>query len=328
LILTICNSHFCKLQNNKCGVMNMNVNRRQAMGQIIGLVSVAAGGGIMATAMAADTCPGDISIGIGSEGTSDLTANLLTYVKVEPLAVAKRAYEDYGKGGCMYGVFDAIVKELAAQGHEDACKFAAIPTNITVYGAGGIAGWGTLCGCLNAAAMAVNMLAGVDRNKVIRSVYHYYESTAMPRGDSEFLSAIGAPTRKTDAGELLTADKIGQSVAKSILCHTSVTLWSKQSKFGTSHPAKLERCAQVTAEIAYMTVDFLNKALDNTLDVATAAEGNSDCAGCHSSTKREPDTYFATDVNAQMECQTCHSEHDVTAGLTGAHEGFTCSDCH
>ncbi|MCD8476488.1 MAG: hypothetical protein LRY40_09740 [Shewanella fodinae] len=112
--------------------MNMNVNRRQAMGQIIGLVSVAAGGGIMATAMAADTCPGDISIGIGSEGTSDLAANLLTYVKVEPLAVAKRAYEDYGKGGCMYGVFDAIVKELAAQGHEDACKFAAIPTNITV----------------------------------------------------------------------------------------------------------------------------------------------------------------------------------------------------
>ncbi|MDF0534802.1 C-GCAxxG-C-C family (seleno)protein [Shewanella sp. A32] len=306
----------------------MNINRRQAMGQIIGLVSVAAGGGIMANAMAADTCAGDNAIGIGSDGSSDLAANLLTYVKVDPLAVAKRAYEDYGKGGCMYGVFDAIVKELAAQGHEDACKFAAIPTNITVYGGGGVSGWGSLCGCVNAAAMAVNMLAGVDRTKVIRSVYHYYESTSMPRGDSEFLTAIGAPTRTTNAGEPLTAELIGQSVAKSILCHTSVTLWSKQSKFGTSHAAKLERCAQVTAEVAYITADYLNKALDGTLDVATVADSNSDCGACHSSTKREPDTYFATDVNSQMECQSCHSEHDVSAGLTSAHADYTCSDCH
>ncbi|MFQ6371169.1 cytochrome C [Shewanella sp. YIC-542] len=305
----------------------MNVNRRQAMGQIIGLVGVAAGGGIMATAMAAETCPGDNAIGVGSDG-GDLGANLLTYVKVDPMAVAKRAYEGYGRGGCMYGVFDAIIKELAAQGHEDACNFAAIPTNMTVYGGGGVAGVGSLCGCLNAAAMAVNMLAGVDRTKVIRSVYHYYESASMPRGDAAFLTAIGAPTRTDDAGELLTPDKIGQSVAKSVLCHTSVTLWSKASEYGTGHKAKLERCAQVTAEIAYVTVDFLNKAMDNALDVATAAAGNADCAECHGSTKREPDVYFGTDVNSQMECQTCHSEHDVSSGLTGAHADFTCSDCH
>ncbi|MFV7666457.1 C-GCAxxG-C-C family (seleno)protein [Shewanella algae] len=307
----------------------MNVNRRQAMGQIVGLVGVAAGSSLIATtALAAESCPGDTSIGIGSEGGSDLGTKLLTYVKLDPMEVAKLAYEGYGRGGCMYGVFDALVKALAAKGHEDACKFAAIPTNLAAYGGGGIAGWGTLCGCLNAAAMAVNVLGGVDRTAVIRSVYRYYEHTAMPRNDEAFLKAIGAPTRKDNAGELLTADKIGQSVANSILCHTSVTHWSKASKYGSSHQAKLERCAQLTAEIAYVTTDFLNKSLDNALDAEIVAAGNAECSGCHSSTKREPGTYIGADVNSQMECQSCHSAHDVGAGLTGVHEGAVCSDCH
>ncbi|MGI2852820.1 hypothetical protein ACRTDR_01135 [Shewanella algae] len=96
-------------------------------------------------------------------------------------------------------------------------------------------------------------------------------------------------------------------VANSILCHTSVSLWSKTSKYGSSHPAKMERCAQLTAEIAYVSTDFLNKSLDNALNEETVAAGNAECSSCHSSTKREPDTYIGTDVNSQVECQTCHS---------------------
>ncbi|MBY5993567.1 C-GCAxxG-C-C family (seleno)protein [Ferrimonas balearica] len=307
----------------------MTLDRRQAMGRIMGIAGTVAGTALIGPkAMAAESCSGDNQIGIGSEGGGDLTENLLGYVKLDPMAVAKRAYDGYGRGGCMYGVFDAIVQELAEMGHEDACNFAAIPTNIAAYGGGGIAGWGTLCGCVNASAMAVNMLAGVDRTAVIRSVFRYYEHTPMPRGDEAFLSAIGAPTRNDDAGEPLTADKLGQSVANSILCHTSVSLWSKQSRYGSSHQAKLERCAQVTAEIAYTTVSFLNQSVDGTLEADTQAPGNADCLSCHSSSKAEPDSYIATDVASQMECQTCHSPHDVGAGLSGVHADATCSDCH
>ncbi|MBO2626305.1 hypothetical protein I6M44_19890 [Shewanella algae] len=85
----------------------MNVNRRQAMGQIVGLVGVAAGSSLIATtALAAESCPGDTSIGIGSEGGSDLGTKLLTYVKLDPMEVAKLAYEGYGRGGCMYNGMD------------------------------------------------------------------------------------------------------------------------------------------------------------------------------------------------------------------------------
>ncbi len=305
------------------------LDRRQAMGRIIGIAGTVAGTALIGPkAMAATTCGGDTQIGIGSGGGGELGQNLLTYVTLDPMVVAQRAYAGYGRGGCMYGVFDAIIQELAVQGHEDACNFAAIPTNLAAYGGGGIAGWGTLCGCLNATAMAVNMLGGVDRTAVIRSVYRYYEKTPMPRGDQTFLTAIGAPTRNDDAGAPLTPEKIKQSVANSILCHTSVSLWSKASQYGSSHAAKLERCAQVTAEIAYVTVEFLNASLAGTLNSETQSPDNANCLGCHGSSKAEPNAYISTDVASQMECKTCHSPHDVEAGLSGVHEGATCGDCH
>lgn len=289
----------------------MTLDRRKAMGRILGIAGAVAGTAVVGPkAMAAGTCSGDNQIGLGSNGGGELGKSLLGYVKLDPMAVAKRAYEGYGAGGCMYGVFNAIVKELAAQNFDDACKFAAIPTNMTVYGGGGVSGYGTLCGCANAAAMAVNMLDVPNRGEVIHALFRYYEETAMPRGDKAFLNAIGAPTRKTDAGELLTADKIGQSVATSVLCHTSVSLWSKQSQFGAKHQAKLERCAQVTAEIAFTTVQFLNDAVDGKLKADTQAAGNEECLMCHAGTTDEPKDYFATDVTAHMECGTCHTAHD------------------
>ncbi|ABV35126.1 cytochrome c, putative [Shewanella sediminis HAW-EB3] len=307
----------------------MNLDRRQAMGKIVGFAGAAA---VSPAVFAADTCPVDGAIGLGSDGGADLGANLLAYVELDPFEVAKRAYEGYVRGGCMYGVFNAVVKELAAQGHEDACNFAAIPTNITVYGGSGVKGWGSICGCVNAAAMIVNILGGVDQVAVIGAINRYYEKTPMPRGDDKFMNYIGAPIFHNDAGELLTPDMIGQSTADSILCHTSVSHWSAASKYGGAHKAKYERCAQVTAEVAFKTVEFLNQALKGELttdpELEMVAKGNDDCYGCHTGTKREPDTYIGSDVNSFMECQTCHAPHDVTSGLTGMHADATCSTCH
>jgi|GEM_PF-900981 len=309
----------------------MNVDRRQAMGKIVGFAGMAAGAAVMSPAVfAADECPLDGAIGVGSDGT-DLGANLLAYIELDPFIVAKRAYASYGRGGCMYGVFDAIVKELAVQGHEDACNFAAIPTNITVYGGGGVKGWGSICGCVNAAAMIVNILKDVDQAAVIGAMNRYYEKTPMPRGDDKFLTEIGAPTRKDNVGELLTAAKIGQSTAHSILCHTSVTNWSAASQFGGAHAAKAERCAQVTAEVAFKTVEFLNLSLLGKLtidpELEMYAKGNDGCSTCHTGTKREPETYIGSDVNSKMECQTCHAPHDEI-GKIPHHAEETCAECH
>ena len=35
-----------------------------------------------------------------------------TYKKLDPIAVAERAYPGYYKGGCSYGVFEGIIGEL------------------------------------------------------------------------------------------------------------------------------------------------------------------------------------------------------------------------
>ncbi len=309
----------------------MNVNRRAAMGKIVGFAGMAAGVAVMSPAVfAADECPIDDAIGVGSDG-SDLGTNLLTYVELDPFAVAKRAYEGYGRGGCMYGVFDAIVKELAIQGNEDACNFAAIPTNITVYGGGGVKGWGSICGCLNATAMIVNIL-DVEQSAVIGAMYRYYEKTSMPRGDDNFLAKIGAPTRTDNAGALLTADKIGESIANSILCHTSVSHWSTASQYGSHHAAKAERCAQITAEVAFKTVEFLNMSLAGTLTAEDStlemyAEGNDSCNSCHAGNGAEPDTYLTPGVNSNMECQTCHAPHDEIAKIPH-HAEESCATCH
>ncbi|SDJ28605.1 Cytochrome c7 [Ferrimonas sediminum] len=307
----------------------MNVDRRQAMEKIVGFAGMAAGAAAVSPALlASDTCPTDGAIGIGSAGGQELGNNLLQYVNLDPMSVARRAYAGYGRGGCMYGVFDAIIKELSIQGHEDACNFAAIPTNITIYGGGGVKGWGSICGCVNAAAMAVNILGGIEQSAVVDAINRYYEKTPMPRGDQEFLTAIGAPTRQTDDGRPLNAELIGQSVAKSILCHTSVSNWSSVSKFGAGHAAKLERCAQVTAEVAFITVDFLNQSLAGTLTAERKASTNTECGSCHQPTAREPEQYIGSDVNAKMECQTCHSSHEQLAAIPDHADNGSCQSCH
>ncbi|SHH93676.1 cytochrome c3 family protein [Ferrimonas marina] len=304
--------------------MTAKIDRRKAMGQILGIAG-GAGAALAVPSVFANEGGCGSEIGIGCGGNGDLGQNLLQYVKLDPMAVAKTAYEGYGNGGCMYGVFHAIVKELAKSGSENAENFAAIPTNISAYGGGGIAGWGTLCGCVNATAMAVNMLDGVDRPNVIRAVFRYYESADMPRGDKSFLDAIGAPTRFNGNDELLTPEHIKSSVAQTILCHASVSRWSKESGYGSNHQAKLERCAQVTAEIAYQTVVYLNASLEQNLDAPTQSPDNGECMACHGGTDAEREDYFFTDVNSQMECSSCHTPHKI---VTEGNPHNTCSDCH
>ncbi|MCL1137684.1 C-GCAxxG-C-C family (seleno)protein [Shewanella pneumatophori] len=300
------------------------MNRRDALKKFATFSVVSTGSVFVPTVLANTQCSNNEAIDFGSNGND---AKLLTYIKLDPMSVAKQAYAGYDRGGCMYGVFDAIIKSLADAGHEDACRFAAIPTNMATFGKGGVFGIGSICGCVNAAAMAINLLAGINQSAVSRALFRFYEKSEMPRGDSAFLTAIGAPTRKTDDGTLLEANLIGKSIAGSTLCHTSVTLWSKASQFGSSHQAKFERCAQVTAEVAYMLVTYLNQSLEGTLEAELVAPANQDCAGCHSSTAREPDAYLGTDVNSTLECQSCHSSHDMAGGVP-VHEELTCSDCH
>ena len=50
------------------------------------------------------------------------------------------------------------------------------------YGAGGVGGWGSLCGTLNGAAAVVGLVepAKERRSQIMRELFSWYESTAPP----------------------------------------------------------------------------------------------------------------------------------------------------
>ncbi len=84
------------------------------------------------------------------------------YKKLDPVTVAERAYPGYFKGGCGYGAFDGIIGELKK---EAGYPFLLIPTEMFIFGEGGVAGTSTLCGALNGSAAAMFLVTGASRSK-------------------------------------------------------------------------------------------------------------------------------------------------------------------
>jgi len=89
-----------------------------------------------------------------------------------------RAYANYFEGGCMFGVFEAVAAQVAEKLGKPYTDF---PFELSTYGGGGVALWGTLCGTCNGAAMAMAMFhQGKLRSELISEIYTWYEGTALP----------------------------------------------------------------------------------------------------------------------------------------------------
>ncbi len=269
------------------------INRRQALGQIIGITSVAASAAIAPGALAATPAEGaadDFILGKGEK---------LMYAKLDPMAVAKLAYESKS-GGCMYQVFHAMITKLAESDSVDAAKFKTIPTTLAIYGGGGIAGQGTICGNLNGVGMLVNILDGINgkNGSVIAAMFRFYETTELPYMDNAFVEGIGSTQ------EITAAKVVSASTANSPLCHASLTKWSAAS--GKTVAEKGERCPRLSAAIAMKLTEMLNDAFDNKEITGTTHDENGTCTTCHG----KKDTLMgAPSAMTGMECQTCHTGH-------------------
>lgn len=271
----------------------MTMNRRKALGQIIGMTTVAAGATLAPSAFAAAPADGaatDFILGKGEK---------LKYVKLDPMAVAKLAYESKS-GGCMYQVFHAMVASLAASTSEDAAKFKTIPTALAIYGGGGVSGQGTVCGNLNGAAMLVNILDDINAQNgaVTGALFRYYETAELPYMDDAFVTGIGSTQ------EITAENVVKASIANSSLCHASLTKWSAAS--GKTVAQKGERCPRLAAAIAKKLVELLNDAVDGTAITGTTHESNGECTTCHGKVET---MMSAPSVMTGMECQTCHTGH-------------------
>ena len=220
----------------------------------------------------------------GKTGTSKLTQNPWPYVELDPKKCAERAYKGFIKGHCMYGVFEGIVAEYAEkQGPE----YANFPFDMLYVGAGGGNGWGTLCGALNGAMLALALFSK-KYDPLVDELFNWYQVTPLPVFRPE-KPRLEIPVK---------------SVAKSTLCHMSVSRWCAAAKAKAFSDDRDERCGWLCGDVAMKTVELLNAQLAGTFKAAyPISAATAECRTCHdkgSSNENE---------RGKMECDLCHFVH-------------------
>jgi len=190
------------------------------------------------------------------------------YVKLDPEKVAKRAYNYYHKGHCAYAVFASILDELKEKVGE---PYTGIPSELYVYGKGGVVGWGTLCGALNGACGIITLTCK-DYAKVIDTLIDWYTRTELP----DF----------TPRGKKVYPE----SISNSPLCHVSVMKWCKAATSHFGRPIaynsreRSERCARLSASVARKVVELLNRYHEGKFvptKVKAREKTKMDCRECH-----------------------------------------------
>ncbi|AEA47831.1 C-GCAxxG-C-C family (seleno)protein [Archaeoglobus veneficus] len=202
------------------------------------------------------------------------------YVKLDPAVVGEKAYEKYYEHHCMFGVFDAIVDKLR---EKVGYPYTTFPSEMMVYGKGGVAGWATLCGALNGAAAAIYLVSN-DPDPIINELYQWYCQEELP-----------------DFRPKNPKFEIPKSVSGSPLCHVSVTNWCKATGFKAFSKERSERCAWITASVAAKTVELLNAQADGTFVPAYPLPDRvKQCRGCHDKGSALENT------RGKMDCTQCH----------------------
>ncbi len=252
--------------------MSKNLSRREmlSIGSVVGLSIL--GAGISGYAVGSTPDPSKISFPY-------------PYKKLKLKKTALRAYQNLFVAGCCYGVFEAIVGQLADKYGK---PYNTFPMGMVSFGSGGIGGWGSVCGCVNGAAMAIAMFyTGADRSALTSEVLAWYERTKLP---------IYKPKHP-----IVSDQKIATSVADSILCHASLANWLKR---GGTNAVRGERCGRLTADVAAKTAELLNAQLKGKfVPVMPINKTAADCLTCHGS-GGDPGN-----VLGKMTCTSCHEVH-------------------
>ena len=207
------------------------------------------------------------------------------YSQLDPARSAELGHAGYYQGACCYGSFKAVIQNLA---EVHGFPFTVFPMDMMRYGSGGVAGWGTLCGTLNGAGAAINLVCPTaDASKLIAELLGWYTQVALP---------IYVPA----GGEAMV-----QSVSDSPLCHASVSRWCKASGETVSSSARKERCARLAADVGAKAASLLNDYFNQAFVAAYApAPVVASCMACHGPVVRD-------DTLGKMNCTSCHEPHNV-----------------
>ena len=101
--------------------------------------------------------------------------------------------------------------------------------------------------------------------------------------------------------------------ANSPLCHASVTSWTLAADAQVNSDAKKERCAKVSGEVVYTTVDRLNEYFAGRW-APTAWEPSAEvrhCIRCHGPETVVPSKLGMNQQQGHMDCLMCHEDHTI-----------------
>jgi hypothetical protein len=207
--------------------------------------------------------------------------------------VKERAYKNFYKYECMGGVICTFLQILS---ENIGYPFNTLPLDMFRYGGGGIAGWGTICGSLNGGSQFLNLVGSPSNyQKLINDLLDWYSNQSFPSKDHDSYANF---------------QNQAQSMAKSPLCHISVTTWVNTARkvdnpnIRSLSPERADRCAKVTGDVAGHVAQVLNDYYDGKYLTTFAPEksGYNSCLSCHIDTENA----YNANVKAQMNCTTCH----------------------
>jgi hypothetical protein len=213
------------------------------------------------------------------------------YKKLDPDTIAMRAFGGFEKGKCMYGTFESIVGETA---EHLGPTYQNFPYDMMAYGTEGIRGWATVCGALNGAAAAFQVLSS-DPGPLVDALFGWYEQQPLPNVQHASLKPVT------------------QTVSGSTLCHVSIARWCQATGKKAQDPAREERCSALVASVARRATELLNTQLaGRPLPIVNAdASAAERCGSCHEKGGVVEDTM------GKLDCQGCHfhlsaAEHPKT----------------
>jgi hypothetical protein len=223
------------------------------------------------------------------------------YAELDLEQVRKSGHLWYGSKECCGGVFTAIVKALASVVGD---PYDKIPCDMMLYGAGGVAGMGSLCGTLNGAGAAMSLVFDKPTVKTLmQQVISWYGATALPSDESDGY----AVNHQLLEGDPYTIDiSLPASVSGSELCHVSVTEWCLASSFTGGSPERKERCGRLAGDVAAKAVELMNAMYNGTFAPAYPLPSeSSSCAVCH----KETNTFDAGGfTRGSTDCNICHKD--------------------
>ncbi len=150
---------------------------------------------------------------------------------------------------CAYGAFNAIVAPLQEKlGY----PYNQIPTYMLTFGRGGIVGEGSVCGAVNGALVAINLIAGDEYRPLANDLVEWYKNAKLPTDRSNELA------QQAMFAAAYTSDMQVQTVARSVNCATSVGNWTAVTGYKMYDSERVERCARLTADVAAAAAIILN----------------------------------------------------------------------